>query len=198
MLATGGPEQKTIIFCARDRHADDVAAVMNNLYARWCKANSRERLDCYAFKCTAACRGNDQLPDFRGAARHHFIATTVDLLTTGVDVPAVCNIVFFKYVRSPISFYQMIGRGTRIDLATGKLMFRIYDYTGATNLFGLEFGTPPPSSGGEGPPPPYAPTVIVDGFDVRVSEAGRFVIVQEDSRPGRLLWKNTNSGWRPG
>jgi type I restriction enzyme R subunit len=33
LLATGGPEQKTIIFCARDRHADDVAAAMNNLYA---------------------------------------------------------------------------------------------------------------------------------------------------------------------
>ena len=49
----------------------------------------------------------------------------------------MCNIVFFKYVRSPISFYQMIGRGTRIDLATGKLMFRVYDYTGATDLFGL-------------------------------------------------------------
>ena len=182
LLATGGPEQKTIIFCARDRHADDVAAIMNNLYARWCEAHGRERLDCYAFKCTAAASGNDQLPDFRGAARHHFIATTVDLLTTGVDVPAVCNIVFFKYVRSPISFYQMIGRGTRIDLVTGKLMFRVYDYTGATDLFGGEFVTPPPSSGGESPPPPYAPTVIVDGFDVRVTEAGRFVVVQEDGQ----------------
>jgi len=85
----------------------------------------------------------------------------------------VSNIVFFKYVRSPISFYQMIGRGTRIDLVTGKLMFRVYDYTGATDLFGLGFVTPPPSSGGEGPPPPYAPTVILDGFDVQVTEAGR-------------------------
>ena len=45
LLAGGGPEQKTIIFCARDRHADDVAAMLNNLYARWCTANGRERLD---------------------------------------------------------------------------------------------------------------------------------------------------------
>ena len=136
------------------------------------------------FQITAASSGNDQLPDFRGAARHHFIATTVDLLTTGVDVPAVCNIVFFKYVRSPISFYQMIGRDPRIDLVTGKLMFRIYDYTGATDLFGMEFVTPPPSSGGtgEGPPPSYA-TVIVDGFDV-----------QDD--PGWAL--RDRSGGRPG
>jgi type I restriction enzyme R subunit len=139
LLATGGPEQKTIIFCARDRHADDIAVTMNNLYANWCKAQDRERLDFYAFKCTAASSGNDQLPDFRAASRHHFIATTVDLLTTGVDVPNVRNIVFFKYVRSPINFYQMIGRGTRLDTATGKLMFTVYDYTGATELFGEEF-----------------------------------------------------------
>ena len=41
LLATGGPEQKTIIFCARDRHADDVAAAMNNLYADWCAKNGK-------------------------------------------------------------------------------------------------------------------------------------------------------------
>jgi type I restriction enzyme R subunit len=55
----------------------------------------------------------------------------VDLLTTGVDVPVVQNIVFMKYVRSPIAFYQMIGRGTRINAPTNKLMFRVYDYTDA-------------------------------------------------------------------
>ncbi len=114
---TGGPEQKTIIFCARDEHADRVAAALNNLYAQWCAANGHRRAEPYAFKCTAAGNGSDSLPDLRGAARHHFIATTVDLLTTGVDVPVVRNIVFFKYVTSPISFYQMVGRGTRLDRA---------------------------------------------------------------------------------
>jgi len=54
LLATGGPEQKTIIFCARDRHAEDVAITMNNLYARWCAEQGRARLEPYAFKCTAA------------------------------------------------------------------------------------------------------------------------------------------------
>ena len=58
-----------------------------------------------------------------------------------VNVPCVRNIVFFKYVNSPISFYQMVGRGTRIDPATNKLMFRVYDYTNATRLFGQEFLT---------------------------------------------------------
>src|SRR5881397_3690205 len=81
------------------------------------------------------------LADLRGASRSHFIATTVDLLTTGVDVPVVRNIVFFKYVRSPIAFYQMVGRGTRLDPPTGKLMFKVYDYTDATRLFGQDFVT---------------------------------------------------------
>jgi type I restriction enzyme, R subunit len=125
LLENGGPEQKTIIFCARDRHADDVAITMNNLYATWCAENGRTRLEPYAFKCTASSGGGQYLADLRGASRSHFIATTVDLLTTGVDVPAVRNIVFFKYVRSPIAFYQMIGRGTRLHAPTGKLMFLI-------------------------------------------------------------------------
>jgi type I restriction enzyme R subunit len=184
LLSTGVPEQKTIIFCARDRHADDVAVCMNNLYAKWCADNGSQRLDSYAFKCTAASSGNDQLPDLRASSRSHFIATTVDLLSTGVDVPCVRNIVFFKYLKSPISFYQMVGRGTRIDAPTGKLMFRVYDYTDATRLFGEGFITEPPRPGGEGPgpPPPPEPTISVEGFDVHITEAGRFIMADVDGR----------------
>jgi type I restriction enzyme R subunit len=186
LLETGGPEQKTIIFCARDRHADDVAVCMNNLYANWCADNGKQRLDYFAFKCTAASSGNDQLPDLRASSRSHFIATTVDLLTTGVDVPCVRNIVFFRYLKSPISFYQMVGRGTRIDAPTGKLMFRVYDYTDATRLFGEGFITKPPRTGGEGPgptpPPPPEPTISVEGFDVHITDAGRFIVTDVDGK----------------
>lgn len=182
---TGGPEQKTIIFCTRDRHADDVAREMNNLYADWCKAEGKTRKDPYAFKCTAANDGNDYLPDLKGASRHHFVATTVDLLTTGIDVPCVRNIVFFKYVRSPISFYQMIGRGTRIDIPSDKLMFRVYDYTNATRLFGEDFITKPPSAGtsGAGGGGGDGPTIIqVEGFEVAVTPAGRYIVTQVDGK----------------
>jgi type I restriction enzyme R subunit len=186
LLETGGPEQKSIIFCARDRHADDVAVCLNNLYARWCADNSKQRLDHYAFKCTAAGSGNDQLPDLRASSRSHFIATTVDLLTTGVDVPCVRNIAFFKYVKSPISFYQMVGRGTRIDPPTNKLMFRVYDYTDATRLFGLGFVTEPPRTPGEGtvlpPTSPPEPIISVEGFDVHVTDAGRFIVADVDGK----------------
>ena len=185
LIDTGGPEQKTVIFCARDRHADDVAAMMNNLYVEWCQQQGKQPLDAFAFKCTAK-GGKDYLAELRGATRSHFIATTVDLLTTGVDVPALRNIVFFKYVHSPISFYQMVGRGTRIDVPTGKLMFRVYDYTGATNLFGRKFISPPPPEPPEGPgpepppppPPPPRPRIIVQGFDVEVTEAGHSIPVE--------------------
>jgi type I restriction enzyme R subunit len=190
LVASGGPEQKTIVFCARDAHADAVAATMNNLYADWCATNGRPRLDPYAFKCTAASGGGDFLPDFRGGARHHFVATTVDLLTTGIDVPRVRNVVFFKYVRSPIAFYQMVGRGTRIDIPTGKLMFRVYDYTDATRLFGEAFRsrlTPPRRHGfqdeqAEAPAPPSAPVIQVEGFDVQVTDAGRYILTEVDGR----------------
>jgi len=181
-----GPHQKTIIFCARDRHADDVAAALNNLYAQWCAQKGVPRKEPYAFKCTSESSGNDYLPDLRGSSSSHFIATTVDLLTTGVDVPAVRNIAFFRYMKSPISFYQMIGRGTRIDEPTGKLMFTVHDYTGATRLFAQDFITVGPRSsatgtlpdgGTEGPPsPPSEPPVIVDGFEVYIGSQGRFVV----------------------
>ncbi|MBI5725228.1 MAG: DEAD/DEAH box helicase family protein [Planctomycetes bacterium] len=186
LLETGGPEQKTIIFCARDRHADDVAVCLNNLYAKWCADNGKPRLEYYAFKCTAASSGNDQLPDLRASSRSHFIATTVDLLTTGVDVPCVRNIVFFKYLKSPISFYQMVGRGTRIDPPTNKLMFRVYDYTDATRLFGEGFVSKPlrehGEPGPEPPPTPTEPTVSVDGFDVHITDAGRFIVADVDGK----------------
>ena len=185
LVATGGPEQKTIIFCRRDRHADDVAANLNNLYADWCLRHGCPRAEPYAFKCTSASGGNEYLADLRGASRRYFIATTVDLLTTGVDVPCVRNIVFFKYVRSPIAFYQMVGRGTRLHAPDGKLMFRVFDYTDATRLFGSDFvekvRTPRDHKPRVGHPPAER-VLSVEGFQVRVTDAGRYILTEEDGK----------------
>ena len=197
-----GPHQKTIIFCATDRHADLVAGEMNNLYAAWCTANTEERFDPYAFKCTASVDGNDFIPDFRGSVRTHFVATTVELLTTGVDVKPVRNVAFFKYVASPIAFYQMLGRGTRIDEHTGKLVFTLFDYTGATRLFGESFLSRPPaeaSDGGNGPAPPLPalprePTIWVEGFAPVVNDLGRFVAMTIDGRLGMVPLEDYQRG----
>ena len=185
LLATGGPNQKTVIFCVRDSHSDAIAVEMNNLYVKWCQENGQRVAQHYAFKCTAASGGQNLLPDFKGSNRDYFIATTVELLSTGVDVPSLRNVVFFKYMKSPILFYQMVGRGTRIDVTTEKLMFYIYDYTNATRLFGQAFITKLTGRGGEADPRPDPrpdpdrdpPQIVtVKGFDVQISDQGRFVL----------------------
>lgn len=149
LCENGGPEQKVIVFCTRDLHADRVAMQMNNLYAAWCRQNGQPRKDDYAFKCTAAA-GADKIDIMRGSGERAFIACTVDLLEAGVDIERLNAVVFFRYLQSSIKFYQMVGRGTRIDEATQKYKFWLYDYTGVTDLFGTEFITAPPRSGGGG------------------------------------------------
>ncbi len=132
--------------------------------------------------------GQSLIPDFRSRQRSHIIATTKDLLTTGVDVPCVRNIVFFRYVQSPILFHQMIGRGTRIHEETSKIMFRVFDYTGATTLFGADFVTPPPPP----PAPPTPPTppgplpVKAKGFQIAITDTGKFNVMQKDGRATRV------------
>jgi type I restriction enzyme R subunit len=185
LVESGGPEQKTIIFCAKDNHADRVATEMNNLYREWRAANGlNPNVDNhYAFKCTAASSGNDQLPDLRGSSQRYFIACTVDLLTTGVDVPIVRNVVFFKYVRSSIAFYQMVGRGTRLHPPSGKLMFRVFDYTDATRLFGKAFLTRA-SLRSDKPrdPHPERHAIEVEGFEVAVTPAGHSILTMVDGK----------------
>jgi hypothetical protein len=160
---------------------------MGNLYAEWCRAQNIAPKEFFAFECTGT-QGSEHLADLRGLRNSHFIACTVELLTTGVDVPSVRNIVFFKYVQSPIQFHQMIGRGTRLDAETGKLMFRVYDYTNASRLFGGAFSSPPSpllksesgisEEGGQARPHP----IRVEGFQVQVSDAGTLIVTQRDGR----------------
>ena len=184
----GGPHQKTIVFCASDAHADDVANTMNNLYADWTRNSGGPPVRNYAFKCTAAAYDN-HLPDFKDNQAQYFIATTVDLLSTGVDAPAVRNVVFFRYVASPIAFYQMVGRGTRLHPATNKLMFRLYDYTNASRLFGQEFKQKfaarpvdgEPDDPADAPPPrDPEPSIRVLGLEVRVEGAGVYVLTTDE------------------
>lgn len=191
LLATGGPHQKTVVFCVRDHHADEVAIALNNLYAAWSKKQGVRSAEPYAFKCTAAAGGSDLIPLFKDAPRSHYIATTVDLLSTGVDVPAIRNIVFNRYIRSPILFYQMVGRGTRLDPASDKLMFRIYDYTDASRLFGHDFTSRAPVVAAPSPPAPpegedFGPDgtgiIRADGVEVRIRGAGRFILTVVDGK----------------
>jgi type I restriction enzyme R subunit len=130
-----------IIFCAREIHADRVA-MMNNLYSDWCKQQGQVTKEHYAFKCMGTPNGGrEMIEPMRGSGERAFIACTVDLLATGVDIERLNAVVFFRYLESSILFYQMLGRGTRIDEITQKYKFWLYDYTGVTDLFSTDFIT---------------------------------------------------------
>ena len=187
LLETGGPYQKTVIFCVRDSHADNVASEMNNLYAEWCAKNNEKRVDPYAFKCTATVGGSQYIADLRGSERSHYIATTVDLISTGVDVPILQNVVFFKYVNSPIAFHQMLGRGSRIYPPTNKLMFRAYDYTNASRLLGEDFITrSSPTKEREEHKIEKEKIIEVEGLKVHINPAGTYIVTEIDGKLGMV------------
>ncbi len=188
LIAHGGaPEQKTIVFCAGDPHADAVAQALGNLYQDWCAANDRDAKAFFAFKCTDKSNGGEHIADLRGSASSHFIACTVELLTTGVDVPCLRNIAFMQYLRSPIVFYQMLGRGTRIDPDTEKLMFRVYDYTEATSLLGQGFLTKHRSGKKRRKPgPPPKPPIQAEGVEIEIKDTGRYLTAVLDGSHRRI------------
>jgi len=195
LCKNGGPEQKVIIFCTREIHADRVAMYMNNLYVHWCRRQGREPKQHYAFKCMGGKNnGADMIDPMRGSGQRAFIACTVDLLEAGVDIERLNAVVFFRYLRSPIKFYQMVGRGTRIHEPTGKYKFWLYDYTDVTTLFGTDFITRPPrpgggknggtnsggENGGDGGMSPPIPEI--SGQRIVVNAEGRFILGQRDGR----------------
>jgi type I restriction enzyme R subunit len=193
LCANGGPEQKVIIFCTREIHADRVAQHMNNLYVRWCKEQGQAPKDHYAFKCMGgANNGADMIEPMRGSGERAFIACTVDLLEAGVDIERLNAVVFFRYLQSSIKFYQMVGRGTRIHEETQKYKFWLYDYTDVTELFGTDFISKPlrPGGGGEsggggdgGGEGGDSPAVAeIGGQSVLINPQGRFILTSRDGR----------------
>lgn len=196
LCQNGGPEQKVIIFCTREIHADRVAMQMNNLYASWCKERGKTPKDHYAFKCMGGKNnGADMIQPMRGSSERAFIACTVDLLEAGVDIERLNAVVFFRYLQSPIKFYQMVGRGTRIHEETGKYKFWLYDYTDVTQLFGTDLISQPPKPGGGGTKRPSgdypegdgtetAPPKVAEihGHSVAVTPQGRFILTRRDGR----------------
>ncbi|MBE7453864.1 MAG: type I restriction-modification system endonuclease [Kofleriaceae bacterium] len=117
---------KTIIFCVDDDHAERLVAILKAaLEDAWGPLE-----DDVVKKITGAVdRPLDQIRRFKNEANPR-IAITVDLLSTGVDVPAVSNIVFLRRIKSRILYEQMLGRATRLCKPIGKEVFRIYDAVG--------------------------------------------------------------------
>lgn len=114
---------KTLIFCATDRHADLVVKLLTEAFAAKYGACEHEAV----VKITGnADKPASKIRHFKNE-RNPRVAVTVDLLTTGVDVPEITNLVFIRRVRSRILYEQMLGRATRLCDPIGKRYFRIFD-----------------------------------------------------------------------
>ncbi len=143
LLRIYGRMEKTIVFCVSQEHALEVRDTLNRLNRDLNVPNYSVRIVSEESDAQAL------LEKFQAVEKPTpVIASTVDLLSTGVDAPSVRNIIFFKTVTSPTVFKQIIGRGSRLCEDTDKYWFRITDYTGATDLFDdWDKPTPPPTGG---------------------------------------------------
>ncbi|MDI4634708.1 type I restriction-modification system endonuclease [Pelomonas sp. V22] len=117
-------EEKTMIFCATDAHADMVKRLLDDAFKA---VHGSQYNEAAVRKITGASDKVDQLIRLYKNERYPSIAITVDLLTTGIDVPPICHLVFMRRVRSRILYEQMIGRATRRCDEIGKTVFKIYD-----------------------------------------------------------------------
>ncbi|WP_318454126.1 type I restriction-modification system endonuclease [Photobacterium leiognathi] len=121
-----GP-QKTLVFCVNNTHADAVVDELRTAFKvkypnlendAIIKITGDSDKDANKVQSMITRFNKERLPN---------IVVTVDLLTTGIDIPSICNLVFMRKVRSRILYEQMKGRATRLCPAVGKTSFRIFD-----------------------------------------------------------------------
>ena len=131
-LKRHGRMQRTIIFCANEEAAERMRKEIANLNADMMRKNPD-----YAVRITSSDNyGKSKLEYFTSVdAEYPVIATTSELLSTGVDTKTVRLIVIDKNISSMTQFKQIIGRGTRIREDKGKLSFMVMDFRGVSRLF---------------------------------------------------------------
>lgn len=192
-------EQKTIVFCASEEHADRMRNALAQLNADMVQKNPD-----YVVRITGSDPyGKSKLSYFISVSKEGpVIATTSKLLSTGADCKMVKLIVLDQMIGSMTEFKQIIGRGTRLREKEGKTHFVVMDFRNVTRLFAdPEWDGPieqdddfDPSSGGNGPivppgppvppiDPPVKPVVGPDGC--RVEVIGKTVSVYDSA--GKLL-----------
>ena len=129
---------KTIIFAKNHTHAEKILEIFNRQYPHL--PGFAMVIDNYMTYAQSA------IDEFSDPKKLPQIAISVDMLDTGIDVPEVLNLVFFKKVMSKAKFWQMIGRGTRLceNLLDGKDKdkFYIFDFCGNFEFFRMSSGKP--------------------------------------------------------
>ncbi|MGB3768807.1 MAG: type I restriction-modification system endonuclease [Phormidesmis sp.] len=130
---------KTLIFCVNNDHADLVTNLLkDSMQKRYGSINDDD-----VKKITGASDQPMQLIRRYKNEASPKIAVTVDLMTTGIDVPEICNLVFLRRVKSRILYEQMLGRATRLCDEIDKTFFRVFDPVGLYQAIS-EFSTMKP------------------------------------------------------
>ncbi len=166
---------KTIIFAKNHKHAVFIAERFDRNYPHL-KGHFARVIDVKTEYAQSL------IDDFSTPGKAPHIAISVDMLDTGIDVPDVVNLVFFKMVRSKTKFWQMIGRGTRLrpDLfgpGTHKENFRVFDFCQNFEFFNQN---PARADGALGP------SLSAKLFTARVELIGAIDHLTEDSADDTL------------
>ncbi|MBE7692603.1 type I restriction-modification system endonuclease [Tenacibaculum finnmarkense] len=127
-------KDKTLIFAATNAHADTIVRLLYEEYEALGEDADKDAIvkitgEVYNREDLLRKFKNDQYPS---------IVVTVDLLTTGIDVPSISNLVFLRRVNSRILYDQMVGRATRRCNDIGKEVFKIYDCVGVSEIMAKE------------------------------------------------------------
>ena len=174
---------KTIVFCASEKHAEQMRIALNNLNSDMVKENPD-----YVVRITGTdVYGKSKLDYFISvSSKYPVIATTSELLSTGADCKMTKLIVLDKMIGSMTEFKQIIGRGTRLREKDGKTNFTVMDFRNVTRLFADpdwdgpieidpdfpkkkgETGGTDGNGGGEKPQPTVKPIVDKNGCTVSV------------------------------
>ena len=121
--------EKTLIYAVNDDHADMIVDILKKIYSEYGIDNDA------VLKITGSVAGGNKKKIAEAIKRfkneqYPNIVVTVDLLTTGIDVPEITKLVFMRRIKSRILFEQMLGRATRLCPEIGKTHFEIYDPVG--------------------------------------------------------------------
>ena len=122
-------KEKTLIYAVNDAHADMIVDILKKIYSDYGIDNDA------VLKITGSVAGGNKKKIAEAIKRfkneqYPNIVVTVDLLTTGIDVPEITKLVFMRRIKSRILFEQMLGRATRLCPEIGKTHFEIYDPVG--------------------------------------------------------------------
>lgn len=122
-------KEKTLIYAVNDVHADMIVDILKKIYSEYGIDNDA------VLKITGSVASGNKKKIAEAIKRfkneqYPNIVVTVDLLTTGIDVPEITKLVFMRRIKSRILFEQMLGRATRLCPEIGKTHFEIYDPVG--------------------------------------------------------------------